>query len=198
MERIKFTVATNQKLKKEAYKLRYNVFTLENNILRYADKKSQIYQDNWDLFPESLLFVGLNHKGQVIATFRTFPRKIAPYFADEVFGYKWLAKNLRLSYEEVLRTGAHVGRYAVDKNYRGLGIGSHLMRFCEYLSYTRGIRIFFSITKVSYLRMLNLLQKTGYKCFPNTVAFQEHVWQCVYKQLENGDRVSNQLEVGVK
>jgi ubiquinone/menaquinone biosynthesis C-methylase UbiE/predicted GNAT family N-acyltransferase len=159
-----FEIATDKKIKEEAYRLRYEVFSLEKNIYLYADVNSGMYKDDLDDLEDTVLIVAFNDKREVIATSRVVPiRYTSSRDLAQSYNLDLLANKFGWSKEELLQTSVVLGRGVVAQTYRKQGVNSLMMDFVENYCLSQEIFLQILFVSVDNFPSLKLSLKRGYQ-----------------------------------
>lgn len=182
LEYIKLEVIDNPGLKKLAYQLRYDVFTLEQGDQRYANHNDKTYMDIWDTLPSNLIIAYINNY-HIIGTLRLIERKYGPYLGEEGYQYDLLSKNLDVSKEFLLDKISILTRGVVAKDYRSLGVFSMMCDYANTLAVSMDSCISIAAIATDNSASKKFFGRLGYKFYATGVNKNKWKGDYCYKLL---------------
>lgn len=174
-----------------AYKLRFEVLTLEGGDTNHADFEKKILKDSIDDSGLCKLLVAIDAStSTVVSTQRITFRKETPFIADHIYPFSKLAVSLNKTEEEVKEICVLHDRSATQMNYRGLkpGLWTRLFNLCEEFVFkemgNQSIILGYVRTdNVSTAKMLT--HKFKWQLFNNRIKYKGKDFDLYYNITEN-------------
>jgi GNAT superfamily N-acetyltransferase len=163
-------------------RIRYSVFTLEEQETLFANHQRETYEDDYDI-PENLNLLARSIDGIPIATMRIVFRKHGPYLADAMFGWEELAPLVGCSVDSLLRLTGISSRGAVLKKFRRKGVYMTMMRFAELLAWDNGVRYLVAVIAPENVASLSVTRLLGWREYGIGVSPRGWRGVCVWKPL---------------
>ena len=146
-----------------AYKLRYEVFSVENGDNRYTIGDSKLWKD-CDDNSNACIFIAV-HKQETIGTLRYTPFFGNSLIAEEKYDFALLSKVTKIPVDIIPRVTAREDRGVVSKNYRSLGVFLELERHLVEQATRDGIKILVVAHKSTDPRLNAIFEKNGWKSY---------------------------------
>ena len=178
-------VAESEIEKREAYQLRYEVFTIELNDQRYADHELREFRDSDDV--DGSILIIAKSDNQVIGSVRLKPLKFRNFIGVDDYGFERLAEFLGIEEEQLLSSVAVLDRFVFAKDFRrGRALYQKLLDELDSQSVNYGVRVLVGAVKAENARLKNFYKRfLGYKEYP-VIGTREGVqFQCFFRMLND-------------
>ena len=179
-DQIVFQVAKSESEKKAAYRLRYEVFTLEEADQRYANHGTKEYKDSDDV-DESVLFVAKSND-QVVGTARLKILSRREFIAVDQYHLSALAERLNENLGDISKHLGCMDRLVVSKPMRGGSVAQRLANAGERFGKSLQIKYMVGNYKIDKTTIGMLYSALGYQKYA-IGTHRDVTCQCMYKVL---------------
>ena len=178
-------VAESEIEKREAYQLRYEVFTIELNDQRYADHELREFRDSDDV--DGSILIIAKSDNQVIGSVRLKPLKFRNFIGVDDYGFERLAEFLGIEEEQLLSSVAVLDRFVFAKDFRrGRTLYQKLLEEWDNQAARYGVKILVGAVKAQNVRLRNFYKRSlGYKEYPVVSTRDGSQFQCVCRLLND-------------
>jgi len=178
---IEISIAETEEELNQAYRLRYQVFSLEEGDYRYADKEAEVFKDYTDNGKHPIFIAKYNKK--IIGTGKVAFRKTEPFLGDEYYHYDLLAEMVGLHVDELMTCVALFERIALDTKYRNNGIATMMLNKMEEYSISQRIKYILIAVKSNKLELINLWKNKGFKVYTVSDYSGIYNFSLMYKEI---------------
>lgn len=179
---IRIKIAETEAEREAAYRLRYEVFGLEEGDHRYSDHERKFWIDQDD-GPLSTIFLAYDSEGECLATTRLTIFRNHSFFAIEAYHLEILAPILNLTIPELTTTVGRWDRGVVVPSARGFGLLQMLEKQVSDHAYKNGCRVIVAAIKPHNESVLSSVSKSGYRTYPVIETYGGFTAQLIYKDL---------------
>ena len=184
-------VCDSEAERRDVFRLRYDVFTLEKNDERYADHTTKEFRDSDDCPSALLIGVFLEEDAverslaipKLIGTARLTPGKQHHFIAWEKYDFPTLAEQLELTIEELEESVLRIDRVAIAKPFRGSGLLTMLMQVIDQMAIENGGRILVGATKASDRVEIRVFSLFGWRRYGRPTSYGSSEFQRMFKRL---------------
>jgi N-acyl-L-homoserine lactone synthetase len=180
MLKVDILVARTSEHLNAAYKLRYEVFTLEQGRQDYADHHLEAWVDPLDR-PQTSIIVAVAD-GEVIGTMRFVPRSTGEFLKEESYQLHLLSVPLGMATEELKERLGLIDRGVVRKDSRGRGLNRLMLVACQAEASNMGCMAVIGTTADA--RMLSSLLGLGWRQYGESRKRWGDDSECCYKNLQ--------------
>ena len=179
-DKIAFQVAESESDRKAAYRLRYEVFTIEEADQRYANHDTEEYKDSDDV-DESVLFVAKSND-RVVGTARLKILSRREFIAVEQYHLSDLAARLKEDLSDISKKLGCMDRLVVSKTMRGGSVAKGLADAGERFGKTLQIKYMVGNYKIDKTTVGMLYSALGYQKYA-VGTYRDVTCQCMFKVL---------------
>ena len=158
---IQIKIAETDAEREAAYRLRYEVFGLEEGDHRYSDHERKFWIDQDD-GPNSTVLVALNQEGRCVGTTRFTMLRDQHFIALDAYHFDVLAPRFNLSLSQLTEVIGRWDRGAVERQCRGGGLFQRLEEELVACARLQGCQIIVVVVETGNAAMLHIVQKAGY------------------------------------
>lgn len=181
-EAAKIIVARTAQDREAAYRLRYDVFCVEEGDYRYVDKARQVYIDDFDNLDSTLIICKSRQEG-VVGTLRVNFRNRGEYFPDTLYSLDELAKMALIPFKDLLLHLAIVTRGAVAETWRRKGLMSAMLAEADSIIRRSGGWIVIGVAGIANSTSRRMMAKNGYRPYGRETTLNGWTGSPMFKDL---------------
>lgn len=157
-------IASSDSEREAALRLRYQVFTVEEGDVRYADHDRKIHSDICDS-AINLIFIARDRPGDLAATLRLLVRKDGAFINEAAYKFDLLAATVNIELQELLMSICLIDRCVVAKEWRRKGVFSNLLDVAKQHATAVGIKVMLVAVKKTNAPIINLFRQRGWNFY---------------------------------
>jgi len=138
---VEITLAKTEAEKREAYRLRYAVFTQEGGDRRYCVDESGEYRDALDDRNTTHILLARDAEGVLMATTRLALRSAGPFLHDSLYDWDALTHHTGIPAEAIRTLAGLADRGAVSPRFRGQRLYRTLVDHSCQLAHESGLKV---------------------------------------------------------
>ncbi len=175
-------IAATDSEREAAYRLRYDVFDLEEGDHRYSDHNRKFWIDQDD-GPNSTVLIALDQEGCCIGTTRFTLLRDQTFIGLEAYHLEVLAPLLCLTLEQLCEIVGRWDRGVVTRSARGLGLLQLMEVQVAGYAFRHGCKVLVATVKPDNRAVLSAVEKSGYHTYPAIGSYGGFTGQLIYKDL---------------
>jgi hypothetical protein len=177
--RYKISIAETEEDKSRAYELRKRVFGDELNDCRFI-VEGKYFIDPYDK-KEAIILIAENEFGEIIGTFRNYPRSAGEYIYDYLYFSDKLIDHTKMSKEFLLQNSIILSRGCVEKMYRQHGLYGEMID--ALIAYTLPSQVAIACIETWNIHSLSPFLKRGFTIYQTGETRPGYEYNWVVKQL---------------
>ena len=175
---MEITLASTEKQRQAAYRLRYSAFEDQMVDSAYLDHARREFRDSFDESPTTPLWVAEANGTGVVGTLRAVYRSQGPYANDAGYNWALVSRLSGVPLETIHAQTAVLDRGAVHPDFRRQGLLHRLFGEAEKTLLCDGRSLVLAITRQPHVA--NFLRRRGYQHYQSS-DFRGQRWDQLYR-----------------